>query len=435
MSTTTIQFMPDQKTIEEIVQKYNDGKLNLNPGFQRDSVWKNADRSKLIDSIFKNYPLPSVFLYRREDDGEIFYDVIDGKQRIESILMYMGIIRGNRFPALIDLPETPEPDKYSYKDIVHYKRQHLINGYKLQTIEVSGDLSDIIDLFVRINSTGKALTSSEKRHAKYYNSKLLKMAAALAERNVDYFIDSDILSRDQINRMKHVELVLEIMISIFSGDVINKKISLDKVMRADGHTPKQIYDLRIKTQAAINLIWRLFPKIHQSRFCKLSDFYTLTVLFWKFADEGLILNDRRRNRLAWEMLISFSNGVDEVRQKQRKADNIPRGLELQREYLLTVTQDSDSITQRRNRENILRNLLQNLFVRKDSNRTFSIEQRRLLWNTTSSRKCPDCNKELTWADFTIDHINPHSKGGRSELDNAALMCRGCNSSKGNRRRK
>ena len=159
MSISTIEFMPDQKTVEEIIQKYRDKKLNLNPGFQRDSVWKISDRAKLIDSIIKNYPLPSLFLYRRETDGEIYYDVIDGKQRIESILMYMGIIRGNKYPALLHMPDTQEPDKYYYHHIVNCKRQHLINGYKLQTIEVRGDLSDIIDLFVRINSTGKALTS------------------------------------------------------------------------------------------------------------------------------------------------------------------------------------------------------------------------------------------------------------------------------------
>lgn len=32
------------------------------------------------------------------------------------------------------------------------------------------EVGDIIDLFVRINSTGKALTTQEKRHARYFNS-------------------------------------------------------------------------------------------------------------------------------------------------------------------------------------------------------------------------------------------------------------------------
>ncbi|MBC7816953.1 MAG: HNH endonuclease, partial [Planctomycetaceae bacterium] len=40
--------------------------------------------------------------------------------------------------------------------------------------------------------------------------------------------------------------------------------------------------------------------------------------------------------------------------------------------------------------------------------------------------------KLSWDDFTIDHIKPHSKGGASRLENAALMCRHHNSAKGNR---
>jgi uncharacterized protein with ParB-like and HNH nuclease domain len=71
-----------QKTVQDIINLYQSGHLNLSPGFQRDSVWTKRDRVNLIDSIIRNYPLPSVFLYRREKEGDIIYDVVDGKQRI-----------------------------------------------------------------------------------------------------------------------------------------------------------------------------------------------------------------------------------------------------------------------------------------------------------------------------------------------------------------
>jgi hypothetical protein len=60
------------------------GNLNLDPGFQRQSVWNERDRAKLIESILRNYPLPAIFLYKRQEDGVLVYDVIDGKQRLES---------------------------------------------------------------------------------------------------------------------------------------------------------------------------------------------------------------------------------------------------------------------------------------------------------------------------------------------------------------
>ena len=37
-----------------------------------------------------------------------------------------------------------------------------------------------------------------------------------------------------------------------------------------------------------------------------------------------------------------------------------------------------------------------------------------------------------WSNFTIDHVKPHSRGGRTVMSNAALRCRRCNSRKGNR---
>src|SRR5258705_4022081 len=132
----------------------------------------------------------------------------------------------------------------------------------------------------------------------------------------------------------------------------------------------------------------------------------------------------------------FSTRVDEVRDLQRRAKGARPDQELYREYLLTVSQMTDDVNQRRKREEILNGILRSIFAKKDAQRGFTTEQRRMIWNTTANRTCTHsgCTKKLDWNDFTIDHINPHSKGGRSQLDNAALMCRAHNSSsKGNRR--
>ena len=123
-----------------------------------------------------------------------------------------------------------------------------------------------------------------------------------------------------------------------------------------------------------------------------------------------------------------------MRENQRKAIGIKPDQEIYRDYLLTVSQMSDDVNQRRKRESMLRGIVGTLFARKDSQRGFTLEQRRILWNTVAQRKCAKCSRILSWGDFTIDHIDPHSKGGRSRLENAAIMCRPCNSSKGHRRR-
>jgi hypothetical protein len=420
-----ITHHPESKTVQDIISRFE-------KGLQRQSVWSERDRTKLIDSVLRNYPLPAIFLYRREEEGQIIYDVIDGKQRIESILMFTGLMRG-RYWLKTQLPKHDEVEWIDWKQLCKRKLQYLITDYKILVIEVDGEMGDIIDVFVRINSTGKALTPQEKRRAKYYNSAFLKEADRVARRYEWYFSDMEILSAGQISRMKHVELICELMLSIHQGDVINKKAALDRVMKTDSFNMRDISKASRKTIAALNRVRRMFPKLYSTRFSKVTDFYSLVMLISKFEEEGMILTDRKRNRLAWDLLVAFANKVDELRERQRKLEPIKSEQELYRHYLQTVLQATDEYNQRKARENILKGILGSLFAKKDSQRGFSSEQRRLLWNISSNRNCERCNKPLSWEDFTLDHVDPHSKGGRSRLENAALMCRSCNSSKGNRR--
>lgn len=419
------------KPVHDLVHLYNNKQLNLNPGFQRNSVWTIKDRAKLIESIIRNYPVPAIFLYRREEIGKIVYDVIDGKQRLESILLFIGVLRGNRFSIKTQLDENSENIEFDWNYLKRKNQQSIIEGYRIYTIEVDGDLSDIIDLFVRINSTGKALTSAEKQHAKYYNSPFLKTAANIAEKYKDYFTRTCILSIGQISRMKHVELLCEIMLSIGSDDVINKKAALDKIM-GKGLTPVQINKQKVKAIRVLNRINTMFPKLKEIRFRQLSDYYVLAILIAKYEDEGFILTDKKRNNLAWDLLTEFSNGVDRARLKQKKVEGVDEADSIYREYLLTVTAATDEISQRRKRMTIIDKLIRNIFAVKDKQRGFTKEQRRIIWNSTAERTCQECGEVLTWDDFTIDHIDPHSKGGRSEIENSSLMCRKHNSAKGNR---
>jgi 5-methylcytosine-specific restriction endonuclease McrA len=288
---------------------------------------------------------------------------------------------------------------------------------------------------VRINSTGKALTKQEKRNAKYSKSPFLKEAWRLAKRYEQYFLDNGILTAGTISRMKHVELICELMLSLYQGDVLNKKTALDRVMKADGFDGRQLGKASGMVVSALNRVRRMFPNLKSTRLRQLTDFYTLAVLIGKFEQSGLILTNNRHNRLAWDLLKEFAAKVDEVRMLRKDIKGSAPHQALYREYLLTVSQTTDDIAQRRKREAIVSNLIRSLFEKKDTQRGFSDEQRRIMWNTAASRTCTyaGCRTKLTWDDFTIDHIDPHSRGGKSKLNNAALMCRRHNSSKGNRR--
>jgi hypothetical protein len=434
-TNSSLQHRATTKNVLELQNLFRGGNLNLSPGFQRQSVWRLRDREKLIESILRNYPLPAVFLYKRHENGHLIYDVIDGKQRLESILMFTGDLRG-RFATKVQLADADGPEEVDWRVLTRKGKQNLITSYELPVIEVDGDLGDIIDVFVRINSTGKALTQQEKRHARYFNSSFLKEAARIARRMEGYFTENYIFSEGQLARMKHVELVCELMLSLVQGDVLNKKTALDRIMAASAFDGRQLGNAGRMVVTTLNRVKRMFPQLRTTRLRQITDFYTLSVLIGKFEQEGMILTDRRRNRLAWDLLVEFVTQVDKVRELQRKAQGARPDQELFRDYLLTVSQMTDDVSQRRKREQILRGVLESLFTRKDEQRGFTSEQRRIIWSSANQRTCthPGCRRKLSWDDFTIDHIHPHSKGGRSELENAALMCREHNSKKGNRRR-
>jgi len=68
------------------------------------------------------------------------YDVIDGKQRLESIFMFMGIMRG-MFEAKTQLSEKESVESVDWTLLKRRELQHRITGYEIPVIEVDGELS------------------------------------------------------------------------------------------------------------------------------------------------------------------------------------------------------------------------------------------------------------------------------------------------------
>ncbi len=432
------------KTVLDLLNMYEKGILNLEPGFQRKEVWGPRDRQRLIYSILNKYPLPSIFLYRKEEkSGNLVYYVLDGKQRLESILMFTGHIRGKHKAFEVRWITDDNSEVLTWKILNKQGRQAMLTGYKLPVIEVDADFADVIQIFININSTGKHLTRTEVTHAKSYRSSLLRAAKRLCRRYERYFIELGILTPAQILRMKDLELLCELIISAHDGAVIGKKTVLDRVIERDAIQGKQLLEALKLTEGSLKRVRRIFPDgLAATRFRKLSDFYTLCVLVQKFERGGFILNDPQRNRQANELLATFALQVDILADALKRGAKIGSDQDLYLSYYQTVQAGTDKLNNRQKREELLRQLLEPIFESKDSKRTFSMEQRRVIWNSTKDPKCSCegqcgrhsslCGVTLTWDNFTIDHIEPYSRGGRTAMANAELMCRSCNAAKGNR---
>lgn len=77
---------PELWTIQEIVT----GKKNLRiPKFQRKYVWKEKNKNTFIDSILKKYPSNYIIVLQSHDsNGKTYHDIIDGVQRINTLIKY-----------------------------------------------------------------------------------------------------------------------------------------------------------------------------------------------------------------------------------------------------------------------------------------------------------------------------------------------------------
>ena len=143
-----------KKDVNWFLDLYQNGQLDLDPSYQRRSVWTLKDRKFFLDTIFRNYPCPAVFMHKEmnEEAGRLIYHVVDGKQRLETLIRF----------AKNDIPVDKE-----FGD-------PKLNGKKWKGIETDPELKNsfrIISylLSLLIQSTGtmsmKYLTASTGFHA------------------------------------------------------------------------------------------------------------------------------------------------------------------------------------------------------------------------------------------------------------------------------
>lgn len=71
-------------TVETIVSQIKKSNIDLNPAYQRRNAWNDAKRSRFIESLILNVPIPQIVLaeHQKEEDK---YFVLDGKQRLMTL--------------------------------------------------------------------------------------------------------------------------------------------------------------------------------------------------------------------------------------------------------------------------------------------------------------------------------------------------------------
>ena len=84
-------------SVAEIIRNYEQGRINITPEYQRAYKWSNEKKSRFIESLILGMPVPAIFAIKEEDeDYNLKYEIIDGLQRISTILEFVGKLKDNK---------------------------------------------------------------------------------------------------------------------------------------------------------------------------------------------------------------------------------------------------------------------------------------------------------------------------------------------------
>lgn len=196
--------------IQDIINLNKQEELNLNPWYQRRSVWTDGQKSYLINTLFERKPIPAIYIRHSLDFelGKSIKEVVDGQQRSRAIIAYCN----NEFSAIH--PDTQKRIKFD--DLNKTQKQNfLLTPIPVGYLQGAND-SDVIDIFARINSVSKSLNSQEKRNANYsgdFKQFIIKQSVLRLEfwRNYNIFTPSD------ISRMVEVQFMSDVVINLIDG--------------------------------------------------------------------------------------------------------------------------------------------------------------------------------------------------------------------------
>lgn len=157
---TKIDIINNTYQAEYLYKKYKFEEIQLSPDYQRNFVWTSKQKSRLIESMLIQIPLPIFYIDARDEDKWI---VIDGLQRLSSIFYYLQ----DEF-KLSNLEYLKELNGKKFSKLER-KYQRRIEECQLQCniIRPNTPPNIAFNIFQRINTLGTKLEVQEIRNAMY----------------------------------------------------------------------------------------------------------------------------------------------------------------------------------------------------------------------------------------------------------------------------
>jgi hypothetical protein len=197
--------------------------VNLRPEYQRRLVWDDVKKSRFIESLLMNIPVPPIFLYETDLNR---YEVMDGQQRLNTVLEFY-----ENNLALKGLETWSVLNGRTYSKCPPRIQRGLDRRRLSANVLLAENIKDPKQadfirrtVFERLNTGGQPLNHQELRNSLYsgpLNELLIELAGGRLfdeiwgippyedhYREEDGYIDSELAANKLFKRMKDCEIVL-----------------------------------------------------------------------------------------------------------------------------------------------------------------------------------------------------------------------------------
>ncbi|EAL0007949.1 DUF262 domain-containing protein [Campylobacter upsaliensis] len=355
-------------------------RLNIRPKYQREFVYKEAQRNAVIDTILKGFPLNIMYWVKNVDSSaECEYEVLDGQQRTISICEY---VKGSF--------SIQWNDKSQYFHTLSKDLQEKFLDYKLNVYVCQGSESEKLEWFKTINIAGETLTSQELRNAVYASVWLSDAKRRFSkEKGVAVLKGAKYLNGSALRQE-------------FLESAIAWKVDSRKDEKICEYMAKNAKDSKNADE-----LWEYFAKVIDWVEMKFEKYRKeMKGLEW-----GLFYNtykDKPLDAKELESKIIELMQDDEVGSK--------KGV-----YPYLLSGDEKHLSLRAFSESVKRAVYE--------------KQGGVCANSDGhikGVKCPHEKQKLDIEQMEADHIVPWSKGGKTEKENCQMLCVKCNRAKSDR---
>lgn len=342
--TVMLKRSSNTQNVAWFVDLSNRGLLDLDPPYQRRSVWTKSYQRYFIDTIMKNFSSPPIFLtVQFENDGTARYAVVDGKQRLESILAF---VRDE-----INLPDTYGDNRLNGKYFSSLRNEDKTTFWSyIISVETLSDfeIEEINESFDRLNRNVLRLTAQELRNARF-DGRFINLVTELS--GDPFWLDICISRRTTIRRMRDIEFISDLFLLTMKGIQTTRKEMLDRAYADFDEEILNEEEHRRKFEKVKAIIQELNLDICHTRLINFSDFYTLWSVLLEYIDLKIDLKETKRE------IISFLNKISKVEKKMSEEIEIEPDEENYAIYIRGIRFRPNEIRNRTVRKQIFQELI------------------------------------------------------------------------------